>query len=62
MAKEWIRKVRIYLGHRKYEQEHTYFPTIHGIHMLNRRESMTQVVVVVNGVSELVMPVVRAWE
>ena len=30
--------------------------------MLNRRESMSQVVVVINGVTELVMPVVRARE
>ena len=61
-AKESICKERIYLSHRKYKGEHTLLPTSRGNGMLNQRESMTQVVVVINGMTELVMPVVWAWE
>ena len=61
-AKEPICKERIYLSHREYKEEHMHLPTNRGNGMLNRRESMTQVVVVINGVTELVMPVVQARE
>ena len=61
-AKESIRKERVYLSHRKNKGEHTHLLTSHGNGMLNQRESMTQVVVVINCVTELVMPVVRARE
>jgi hypothetical protein len=61
-AKESICKERIYLSHREYKGEHTHLLTSRGNGMLNQRESMRQVVVVINGVTELVMPVVQAWE
>jgi hypothetical protein len=61
-AKESICKERIYLSHREYKGEHMHPPTSRGNGMLNRRESMTQVVVVVDGITVLVMPVVRARE
>ena len=60
--KESVCKERIYLGHREYKGEHTYLPKSRGNGMLNRRERVTQVVVVINGVTELVMPVVQGRE
>jgi hypothetical protein len=59
MAKESVRKERIYLGRREYKGEHTHLPRSRGNGMRSRRESVTQVVVVINCVVELVMPVVR---
>ena len=37
-----------------------HLPMSRGDGMLNQRESMMQVVVVINSVTELVMPVIRA--
>ena len=58
-TKETVCEVGIYLANREYKGEHSDLPASCCHRVLDRRESMPQVVVVIDGVTILVVPVVR---
>ena len=57
-TKEAVNEESIHLRDRKYEQEDTNFPACHCDGVLNGGEQVTEVVVIIDGVTILIVPVV----